>query len=278
MQSAYNMVNDVAIDELKASVTELKMTLALLAEDPRAGNGHNERASKAPRTSSGKSGPEGSGSSRRAASAKPMHTSVLEVNTQRGNARVCHVILKDAEVIASRMQAATMQFVENTMPQLFAAGSRVDFRSRAKICKLTFASSGECSLFVNKVFCIDNPKLVFGAGTSSEIAYDIKCKHDESVESRRHKYIHTKLWRVLQEIFKEQAKGKDRLILKVDHLGCSISAELGGFMVKKIVNIVHAAGGFTIQGAAALSHIPGFDDTPIEENRLRMTDILGPQR
>jgi hypothetical protein len=144
----------------------------------------NERASKAPKTSFGKGG-----SAKRAHSSEPSRSSDdEEVNTQGGNARMCHLILEHP-AISSRLQAAAMSFVASVMPQLLSSNARVDFKSKSKWCYLTVVCSGECSMFVNQVYCLDEPMLSFKVAGKDEFKMmQIKRKHDEPYESRQNKF------------------------------------------------------------------------------------------
>jgi hypothetical protein len=158
-------------------------------------SGHG-RPQKSAKTSFGKGG-----ASKRTQSAEP-HRIIddEEVNTQGVNSRVCRLFLEEP-VISSRLQAAAMSFVSGLMPQVMQANSRVEFKSKSKskCCTLTFVSAAECAAFVNRVYCQDDPVLLFQvAGQETSAFKKFKCKHDEPVEARQRKFRVSRFWQILK--------------------------------------------------------------------------------
>jgi hypothetical protein len=122
---------------------------AAAAEDP-SSEDNPERPLKASRLFQGKGT-----AARRAYSAEPQaHAprengeSAFEHNIQGGDARKCHIVLKDP-VISSRLHRGVRELLEATMPALSAIGSRFDICCRSLAAEVTFWTASECSVFVN---------------------------------------------------------------------------------------------------------------------------------
>lgn len=105
-----------------------------------------------------------------------------------------------------------------------------------------------------------------------------KCKHDEPLEARKKKWLRSRMWQVLQDMYKHAKVSEDRLIIRVDHDRGAFGAETKDPVVRTIVMLDFDgdSGKFETRATPALANVPGFANESLAEIKDRMSTLTGP--
>jgi hypothetical protein len=221
-QMSFNQATDTAIASMREAVDSMqKQLIELQSNDSTvSSNAGDTRPFKASRTELGKGGYAGQ-ARQRGASAQPQRP-FDQAESQLGDPCVCHVVLP-VEVVSSRLHTVVSLLVKGCMPTC------TDFhvRARAKSAAITFGSAGTTSIFVNRMIELGKEKYITigkeGAdGGTNGVKYLIQVKHDETWPVRRRKYVASRVWTAIAELF--QKANSKALVLKLDQRTGKIAA------------------------------------------------------